>query len=471
MLTVIFSFIVPLTREAPLVPCRGKEIKSWTPRRIETGVKIILIGLDGATWKAMKNLVEKGSLPNMQKLIKGGVWGPLKSLYPAKSPVIWTTIATGAEPKRHGVTDFSAFSAPGISPIPQKMRWPKWTLCKKLAALGFRTGFTQRRPFSSVSRRVPAIWNVASHAGLLVGVLNWWCSWPAEQINGFMVTQRVSYSPGEAILGTEGTRPGETHPPELLEAVSRYIIPPEALTAADLEPFLKADREELDGLIENRGSGKKPVNFWFWFTHTLQSDRSFERIALKLYQQERPDLFLLYHQGIDVVEHFFWHLVEPGYFQDVPEEDTGIFEEIIPAYYRYEDEVIGQFMELSDEKTVFIIVSDHGMDPTGELPKSGDHVRTVPDGVIILSGPGIAGGKRLEASVYDVAPTILYLMGLPVAEDMPGAPLLRAFESDFISRFPVLSIPTFGCRKPEAAGPSPSDDELIRRLKDIGYLD
>jgi hypothetical protein len=472
LLTLLCALIVPGTRKAPVTPCRAAEKPAMDPGRADTGLRVVLLGLDGADWKVMRVLLERGLLPNFKRLVDGGAWGPLETLFPAKSPIIWTTIATGVPADRHGITDFSYFTAPGVPPVVQKMRWPRLTLCKKLVRLAFRTGFAQRRPFSSVSRQVPALWNMADHAGLRTGVLNWWCSWPAENINGFMVTQRVTYSPGEVILGTEGApRRAETHPEGLLEDLGGCILKPEELTPADLSPFVDEGRDALKERIERRGGEKRLALPWFWFSHTFQSDRSFERIAQTLFPREAPDLFLLFHQGIDVVEHFFWHCWEPEHFDPIPEEDLALFSRMIPAYYAFEDRVLGGLMDAAGDNTVFVIVSDHGMDPTGELPKSGDHVETGPAGIFILNGPCIGPVGRMEASVYDIAPTVLYLLGLPVARDMPGRPLVQACHEDFVTAHPVRTIPTYGCAPPGAKISAASDRALIQRLKDIGYLE
>jgi len=309
---------------------------------------------------------------------------------------------------------------------------------------------------------------MADHGVLKTGVLNWWCSWPAEKINGFLVTQRMTYSPGEVILGTEEDRPAEMHPESRLGEVRDCILRPEDLTPRDLSPFLNESHAALKKRIESKGGEKRLVLPWFWFSHTLQSDKSFERIAFKLLTGADPDLFLLYHQGIDVVEHFFWHCWEPESFSDIPESDLEIFQNMIPAYY---DRVLGRLMARAGGDCVFVVVSDHGMEATGKLPKSGDHVRSKPEGIMILHGPCIAPAGRIQGSVYDICPTILHILGLPVADDMLGNPLMQACRPEFLKQVPIRSIPSYGCRSAEKEASAASDRVLIQRLKDIGYID
>jgi len=68
-----------------------------------------VLALDGGSWDLLDGYIERGLLPNLAKLRKSGVWGPLKSIKPSSSPVIWTTVATGKTPEKHGITFFVRF--------------------------------------------------------------------------------------------------------------------------------------------------------------------------------------------------------------------------------------------------------------------------------------------------------------------------------------------------------------------------
>src|SRR6266542_3226350 len=139
---------------------------------------VILIGLAGA-----------GRMPNLARLVREGRSLVLKSFVPILSPVVWTTIATGMTPDLHGVLDFQE-----VDP---------------------QTGASV--PISGRSRRLPAVWNVASAEGLRVGVVGWWATHPAEEVNGFFVSDRAS-----SIL-LEGSRDSLAYPPALGEGVGHLI--------------------------------------------------------------------------------------------------------------------------------------------------------------------------------------------------------------------------------------------------------
>jgi len=78
-------------------------------REVQPAKKIVLIGLDGGTWDLLDGYIERGQLPNIAKLREHGVWAPLQSIQPSSSPVIWTSIATGKSPEKHGITFFVRF--------------------------------------------------------------------------------------------------------------------------------------------------------------------------------------------------------------------------------------------------------------------------------------------------------------------------------------------------------------------------
>ncbi|MCZ6823117.1 MAG: alkaline phosphatase family protein, partial [Deltaproteobacteria bacterium] len=121
--------------------------------------RALLIGIDGATPRVMTPLLKAGRLPHLAKIAASGVYAPLRSHAPITSPRIWTSIATGMMPDHHGITGFGYQDEAGV-----------------------------RRLFLSTHREVPAIWNIASVAGLRVAVVNWWNTYPVEKLNGVVVS-------------------------------------------------------------------------------------------------------------------------------------------------------------------------------------------------------------------------------------------------------------------------------------------
>ena len=68
--------------------------------------KVMVIGLDGATWDLLKPWAAEGALPTVKKLMENGVWGTLESTIPPVTGPAWTSFSTGKNPGKHGVFDF-----------------------------------------------------------------------------------------------------------------------------------------------------------------------------------------------------------------------------------------------------------------------------------------------------------------------------------------------------------------------------
>ena len=91
-------------------------------RSVRSGYKVALIGLDGADWELIDPLIARGRLPHLARLKAGGAWGPLRSMDPMLSPLLWTTVATGKPPEQHGIIDFLVRDPATGKPVPVSSR-------------------------------------------------------------------------------------------------------------------------------------------------------------------------------------------------------------------------------------------------------------------------------------------------------------------------------------------------------------
>jgi len=157
------------------------------------------------------------------------------------------------------------------------------------------------------------------------------------------------------------------------------------------------------------------------------------------------------------------------YFLAYPDEYRGTEPGVIDAYYAYTDHLIGRLLKYADEETTVIIVSDHGF-----MFDESQHYGG-PPGVIMASGNGIAPGSVQGASLYDVAPTVLHLLGLPLARDMRGRVVEEMFTPE-MRKEPAAYIATYetGAAREgaKAAGEFPGSAEGFRKqMKGLGYLE
>jgi len=272
--------------------------------------KVVLIGLDGADWSVLQPLMDQGRMPVLSSLTDQGSSGELLSIEPMISPALWTTVVTGVEPEQHGIRDF-VYKQPGQ--------------------------YAQPIVTSSVRRRL-ALWNILSGLGLRVGVVDWYATWPAEPVNGFIVSDRIH------TLGPETE--GVTHPPfaSLQTTLASTLLPP--LDRLPAIGALKSGFETLPHDLEK----------------ALEDDLKRYEMARKLYEAQRPDFFAFYLKGIDAVGHFYWKYYRPdaNVYGEVNPRGTEQFGEVIPRYYELCDQLLGDFLGRLDDETTVVVISDHG---------------------------------------------------------------------------------------------------------------
>ncbi len=137
-------------------------------------------------------------------------------------------------------------------------------------------------------------------------------------------------------------------------------------------------------------------------------------------------------------------------------------------YYRYCDSLLAATLEHADENTVVIVLSDHGWEDT---LRAHDFA---PDGFLIMAGEPIkSSSERLDIHIYDIVPTVLALLGLPVAEDMDGMVATQFVEDWFWKRHPIKRIPSYEweSKAPVAGEEVELDEETKEHLRALGYLE
>jgi hypothetical protein len=401
----------------------------WAPRG-----RVLIVGIDGATLRVAAPLLEAGRLPELARLAREGASGPLRSLVPILSPRIWNSVATGKTPERHGIVGFSRTEPSGAA-----------------------------RLLSSRDRRVHALWNIASRAGLEVGVVNWWNTWPPERVRGVMVSDHLFPSEVEArrrISGAGGEAGGALVFPEEWHA---------RLTA------LLVREETLPPTV----GWSVPAGLPKWIDSELlarwpRQDAALVRFALEIEAELRPDLLMVLLSGIDRVSHFLWLGMEPPelYAEGLraPPAERAAARTALEGYYAYTDALLGALLARYGPEDLVLVLSDHGFEAENDLPLlSGGHLSPAAlEGVLFARGAGIpAGSSTAGTSVLDVTPTVLAWWGLPVALDMEGriASFLRVPAPE-----PIASWDTQPVERLAPAGPG-AEHALLEELRALGYLE
>jgi tetratricopeptide (TPR) repeat protein/predicted AlkP superfamily pyrophosphatase or phosphodiesterase len=431
-----------------------------------TGARVLMIGLDGADWDTIDPLVRQGRLPNLARLIARGVRAPLRSYDPMISPLLWTTMVTGVGPDLHGIADFQAIDA--------------------------ATG--RRVPITSRFRKVKAVWNILSDASEPSDFVGWWASYPADRVEGVQVSNLV---PFEALRPKP---PGSTSPAGITWPEEYFArIRPRLKTAADLSydeirPILHIGREEFETARAevlkppapsddnaNRKMVQKPVALAITI---LTGTKNYATIAADLARRHDP-LTAVYFEGIDMMGHRFQHCMPPRAAL-CPAEDFARYRDAVTSFYQVQDRLLGPILEAAGSEVTVLVVSDHGFKtgdgrPRDLLPFTTDQPVEWHDeeGIFLLSGPASRHDERLAArpTLFDIMPTLLYLMGLPQSQTMPGHVLIGALEPGLAARGPlppVSSYETLGGSRTIAAasgnGAEEAERELLASLRDLGYI-
>jgi predicted AlkP superfamily phosphohydrolase/phosphomutase len=165
-------------------------------------------------------------------------------------------------------------------------------------------------------------------------------------------------------------------------------------------------------------------------------------------------LTALRYEGLDTVGHYYLRCTQPRIFRDLPEEERRRYSQAMDRYYSYIDSEVGVAMDALAPGDLLVVVSALGMQPMnpvkqaigrvlGDPDFSGTHERG-PDGFLMAFGTAVEPGRRPpRGSVVDVAPTVLYYLGLPAARDMDGFARADLFTRAFTADRPIVFIPSY----------------------------
>ncbi len=423
-------------------------------RQIEQGLppprqKVLVLGLDGLEWKLIMPWIQEGRLPNIQRLMRAGAWGVMDTIEPMLSPLIWTSMATGFPPEIHGILDFVEIDSTT----------------------------EEYRPITGRNRRVPALWNIASAFSRNASVIGWWATWPAEHVNGVMVSDRLYYT----LTSDIDPSVFRNDPPQMVfpatETAKFAAIRDRSVREADwqrVRAFMDVSQPTFRQAVESERGLADPVD---GFRRILAATSTYFGSALEV-AGTTPDLFMVYIQATDEINHVLAPFVAPP-VAEVSEQDAAIYAAAVPPYFEHVDQWIGRLLEtcpLSDYS--ILLVSDHGTRWGADRPRglTKSDARTAvywhsPDAVFVIAGKGVAkvGAVDRRYSIYDVAPTVMTLLGLPsgvgwIGRLLPGVSEVGIEAVDYRSLLPAVSY------RSASAGEAPVDREYIAKLRALGYL-
>ena len=392
---------------------------------------VIVIGWDGGDWQLLDELMTKGTMPELAALVRQGTSGALRTIHPPLSPIVWTTMMTGRPPLDHGVLDFTRFD-----PVTR-----------------------MREPIGSDERRVPAVWTIASSAGLAVAVFGMWATYPAEQVNGLIVSDRL-------MSFQNGAHPAEAR-----------VVYPEDRSAWALDALARAEAAVGEAALRVYAPeiAREP-RLMEGLRRVLVETAVYDDLAASWFRDNRPDLTILYIQGTDAIGHLFAPY-RPPRMRGVTEDDVKRWGRVADLYYAEADRRLGAWRRLAREAgAALVLVSDHGFHWGEGRPAAAGSAAAATagrwhrdDGIYVIAGPGTAApdAKRGSGAVAQVAPTLLALLGIPSDRSMPpplgGVAAAHGPPADYAASY----------RAPPDSGSTSENrlaDDAIANLRSLGYI-
>jgi hypothetical protein len=439
-----------------------------TAGRANRPSRVVVLGWDGASWQLALPLLRAGRLPNLESLMANGAYGNLDTIEPTYSTVIWTSIATGVPPSRHGVLDFVVRPyGRAISRLSPEERG-------------------QLHFYSNADRKALALWNLASDTGRGVLVVGYHNTYPAEPVRGLMVSSHLVREHEIAQFGVRspsagGGSPALVYPAGETRAVAAFFRPPSALRFEEISRFA-----DLDGPTFARWQARAPRRpaarqRWDRLCRGYLYDEFHARVAHHYLPILKPALTMLHFQSVDWASHWFlgFHDHEPpaegrtkAASPEVRQRRHSLYARTVAAFYEYLDGWLGRIQGGLDPDTAVVVLSDHGFEDGLDDDEQGMHDRA-PPGIIVLAGPGIRAGTRIEgATLYDVLPTLAALLDLPIADDLPGRVLEAAFQPAWRQANPPRRVASYGPRPPQAQPDTPAtlSRTLEEELRAVGYI-
>lgn len=289
------------------------------------GPKVLVVGLDGATWDLIDPFISKGRMPVLERATGGGHRAKLRTLDTMLSPQIWSTMATGCTPDVHGVLDFA---------------------------------------YRQNNFRVGRIWDRLKHEGRSFGLCGWYFTWPPEpgvREADFIVPSR--YAPDDQVF-----------PPEysFYREVEGWVRKGERRGfRTDLRSYLSAGarawrhgirlstlRMGVTEVLGRRFTDRRELDD-HWRARQLSVSLQADLFA-ELLRTRRPEFAAVLFTQIDHVSHKYWKYMQPAEFPEVTRSEKEKYGRVIENIYAEADRALGKILEVTPDDTEVLIVSDHG---------------------------------------------------------------------------------------------------------------
>jgi hypothetical protein len=401
VIAIVGSLALPVAaRGAGGEPPLGTRRVLLTPSPLRQGGRITILLIDGGSLEYIWPRVSSGRLPNFGRLLDSGASMDVATIRPTQPDPVWVAAATGMYPVKNGVRSAATYYAHsddrGVDLLPDHC------FSHELVRLGVVRG----EPNTSAEWRARPFWSILNDYGVSAGIVRWPLTYPAQPIDGFLITDRF-----HQMIGSMFEFGGVAYPPDVVPAV----------------------RDAFEG--------DPPTQDW---------DERYAR-AIHAAQAARPvQVTALRYQAVDTAAH---HALPDSQGDAFSETDRQAFVALDHAYAEVDRE-IGATLERMSAGDLLLVVSGFGMRPVNPLKRAAARLlrdpdmsathEDGPDGFLLAYGTPVAAGRKPRGSIVDLAPTILYFLGVPIGRDMDGYARADLFLPSFTAARPITFIPSHG---------------------------
>ena len=418
-LMALASIYVVMERREAFRPAPAPALR---PTLFQTSQRpqLYVVGIESATLDAILPLEEQGRLPFFSRLLHEGSHVRLSSLRPTRRAALWTTLATGKYPYRHGVVGQRIFSAPFLQDhvsfnlLPLGIAFEAWGTWDT----GSRT--------DSRALRVRPLWEILSRLGMPTAIIGWPVTSPPPAAIEIALADRFFETGGESHFA---------HPVELAERARLF----------------HTELEDIDPAVTSSFGSDPPES-----VRTALTDDLWRRdLSLFLLGQD-PQIEALFvvFPGLASISRQYFGGYSAVQFDGLQDPDSERAAQLLSAYYMQLDDLLSRLWEQGDDPKLLVVVSAHGAEGSRgwrearrmllREPAVRGYLDQGSDGVMMFLGEGIQTDVMFRpADLVDLVPTLLYGLGFPIARDLDGAVLTSAFETGFLARQQLTFLPSY----------------------------
>jgi len=422
---MLLSVGVPLWLRGPGEPPVPSARRLSPARSVPPAPRVRIILLDGASLGFIRQRVAAGQLPNFGNLLDRGAVIDLATLKPTQIEPVWTAAATGKYPPKNGVRSEALYRVRPDDDEPVNLL-PDYCFAQAL----IYQGFVRPEPLTSAALHARPLWEILADHGLPSGIVNWPLTRPAKATLGYLVSD---------FFDEAASSPLRSADPQAGDPTSAVDIAREAFDAWQAKAW-------QDVLAPVSDEEARPTGI-----QRARWDRSYADASVELERQLLvPRLTAVRFEGIDEFGHTYLRDADPETFGDVRRGDP--HRSVLDRHYAFIDSEVQRAIRESAPGDLLLVVSGFGLDRNplakrllarliGEADLVGTH-EPAPDGFLLAYGTNVAPGQHRRGSIVDLAPTVLYYMGLPVGRDMDGFARTDLFRSEHTRDHPVTYTPT-----------------------------